>query len=306
MESRVNYALVGAFVLALSAAAIAVLLWLAAGGPRHSYTRYLLLMNESVWALPPDAAVRLNGVKVGHVTDISLDPNNPQEVRIVLDIIDGTPIKTDTRATLQMQGITGLAFISLTGGSENAPPLTRKAGEPYPVIPNTPSLMQRLDVILTEVGGSLTTVSKRLGILLNDRNMEHLSSTISNLDTLSGRLAANSGRLGNTLTQFDATLRDIRSSTSKLPGLIDNMNRSVSKLPTLIDKLDHSTQRFNSAADKVGAAAIAVQQALPQVDSALQQLGDTADTYRRLGEQLQHDPSALLYGPTPAKPGPGE
>ena len=306
MESRVNYALVGAFVLALSAAAIAVLLWLAAGGPRHSYTRYLVLMSESVWALPPDAAVRLNGVKVGHVTDISLDPKNPQEVRIALDIIDGTPIKTDTRATLQMQGITGLAFISLTGGSENAPPLTRKAGEPYPVIPSSPSLLQRLDVILTEVGGSLTTVSKRLGILLSDRNMEHLSSTISNLDTLSGTLAANSGRIGDSLTQFDATLHEIRGSASKLPGLIDNVNRSVSKLPTLIDNLNHSTQRFDGAADKVGAAAIAIQQALPQVDSALQQLGDTADTYRRLGERLQHDPSALLYGPMPAKPGPGE
>jgi phospholipid/cholesterol/gamma-HCH transport system substrate-binding protein len=306
MESRVNYALVGVFVLALSAVAIAVLLWLAAGGPRHSYTRYLVLMSESVWALPPDAAVRYNGVKVGHVTAISLDPQNPQEVRIVLDIIDGTPIKTDTHATLQMQGITGIAFISLTGGSKGAPQLTRKPGEPYPVIPSAPSLLQRLDVILTEVGGSLTTVSKRLGILLSDRNMEHLSSTITNLDTLSGRLAANSSRIGDTLTQFDATLRDIHRSTSKLPGLIDNMNHSVSKLPTLVDKLDHSTQRFNSAADKVGSAALSVQRAVPQVDSALQQLGEAANTYRRLGEQLQRDPSALLYGPTPRKPGPGE
>lgn len=306
MESRVSYALAGVFVLTLGAAAVAVLLWLAAGGPRHGFTRYLVVMHESVWALPPDAAVRYSGVKVGRVESIRLDPQDPQQVRILLDIYDGTPINTDTHATLQMQGITGIAFVSLSGGSVNARPLTRKPGQPYPVIPSEPSLMQRLDVILTEVGKSLNQVSQRLDFLLSESNMQHLSATLAHLDTISGTLATNSSRIGATLISFDATLKEIRHSAVQLPALIDNANRSIAGLPPLIARLNRSAHRFDLAASKVGAAAIAVQGALPRLNSTLRRLGDAADVYRRLGEQLQSNPSSLLLGAPTPQPGPGE
>lgn len=299
MESRVNYALVGIFVLILGTAMIAIALWLIAGGPRYSYTRYLVLMHESVSALSPNAPVRYNGVKVGYVAGIRLDKHDPQVVRILLDIVDGTPIKVDTRATLQMQGITGIAFIGLSGGAPPSPPLTKTPGEPYPVIPSTPSLLRRLSVILTQVGGSLTMVSKRLGVLLSEQNMKHFSSTMANLDALSGTLVANRSRI-------DATLRNLDTASAKLPGLLDELNRSSAQLPTLIDHLNQSSKRFNKAADALGSASNTVQRSMPQINRAMQKIGNTAATYGRLGQQLQRDPSALLYGPTPVKPGPGE
>ncbi|APZ43357.1 MlaD family protein [Acidihalobacter ferrooxydans] len=306
MESRVNYALVGAFVLLLGSAAIAILLWLVAGGPRVSYTHYLVYTTDSVAGLPADAPVRYHGVKVGYVSTIGLDPDNPQRVRLLLNIAQGTPIKQDTRATLQMQGITGINYISLSGGANSSPPLTATPGKPYPVIKSGTSLLQRADVILTQVGENVSSLSKRINAVLSTDNLRHLSATLAHLDTITGALAANSSRINQSLQEFDFTLRDLRDSTAKLPILLDNANRSAVLLPTLIHNLNRSSKNFNSAAAQVNAAAISVQRALPQLDLTMQELSNTATTYRHLGEQLQRNPGALLYGPTPVKPGPGE
>ncbi|AOU97477.1 hypothetical protein BI364_05365 [Acidihalobacter yilgarnensis] len=286
MESRTNYALVGAFVLMLGTGLIAALLWFAAGGPgRHDYEHYLVYTTESVWALPQDAAVRYHGVRVGHVSQIGLDPTNPSRVRLLLDIEHGTPIKADTRATLQLQGITGSAFVSLTGGATSSPPLQRKGQAPYPVIKTSPSLMQRLDVIVNQVGKSVTQSSERLAQLLSDRNIAHVSHALANLDALSANLAGHAGRMDDAIAQFDALMRQTRASTAQLPALMHHLDQ-------LTAEVSHSAR--------------AIQRTLPQTDQALRQFTATVRSYRQLSNQLQQDPSALLYGPTPPTPGPGE
>lgn len=286
MESRVNYALVGLFVIVLGAGLVALLLWFAAGGPgRHDYDRYLVYTTESVWALPQDAAVRYHGVRVGHVSQIGLDPANPSRVRLLLDISRGTPIKQDTRASLQLQGITGSAFVSLTGGSPGSPPLQRTDDAPYPVIKTSPSLMQRLDVIVNQVGTSLTQTSERLARLLSDRNIAHVGQTLANIDALSARLNAHSGKLADAIDQFDALMRQTRASTAQLPGLMQHLNQLTSE---------------------ISRSARAMQRTLPQADEALRQFGATVRSYRQLSEELQQDPSILLYGPSRPRPGPGE
>ena len=105
-----NYALVGAFVLALGAALIAGALWLAAGGASaQAYDLYLAIEDESVAGLNLNAPVKYNGVDVGKVKGIHLDPANPERVRLIFAIERGTPIKEDTVAVLKTQGLTGIA-----------------------------------------------------------------------------------------------------------------------------------------------------------------------------------------------------
>lgn len=286
MESRVNYALVGLFVIVLGAGLVALLLWFAAGGPgRQDYEHYLVYTTESVWALPQDAAVRYHGVRVGHVSQIGLDPANPSRVRLLLDIARGTPIRQDTRASLQLQGITGSAFVSLTGGSPGSPPLQRTDDAPYPVIKTSPSLMQRLDVIVNQVGKSLTQTSERLARLLSDRNIAHVGQTLANIDTLSARLNAHSGKLADAIDQFDALMRQTRATTDELPDLM---------------------RQLKHLSAEMGESAAAVKRTLPQADEALRQFNTTVRSFRHLSDQLQADPSTLIYGPKPPKPGPGE
>src|SRR3954463_15897109 len=118
MDSKVNYAAVGVFVIGLGAALVAPILWLAAGGELHKKVDlYQSLSNESVAGLNVNAPVKYRGVDVGKVKDIQLVPDNPQQVQIVYAIDRGTPIKADTIATLTTQGLTGIAFVELSGGS---------------------------------------------------------------------------------------------------------------------------------------------------------------------------------------------
>ena len=59
MDAKVNFAVVGAFVLVLGAALVAGVLWLSSGKSyRKAYDTYLVYMSESVGGLDPDAPVR--------------------------------------------------------------------------------------------------------------------------------------------------------------------------------------------------------------------------------------------------------
>jgi phospholipid/cholesterol/gamma-HCH transport system substrate-binding protein len=137
----VNYPLVGAFVLVLGSLLIAGALWLASGGAlQKKYDLYLAIENESVAGLNVNAPVKYNGVDVGKVRLIELDPANPERVTLLFAIERGTPIKEDTVAVLKTQGLTGIAYVELGGGTRDAPPLLARDGSDYPVIRTKPSL----------------------------------------------------------------------------------------------------------------------------------------------------------------------
>ena len=129
IETKVNYALVGAFVLALGAALVAGALWLAAGGAwQKKYDTYLAVEDESVAGLNLDAPVKYNGVDVGKVQAIHLDRINPQRVNLLFSIERGTPIKEDTIAVLKTQGLTGIAYVELNGGTVGIAPSADSTG----------------------------------------------------------------------------------------------------------------------------------------------------------------------------------
>ena len=97
METKLNYALVGLFVIVLGGALLSAVLWLTVGGTeKKQYDRYLVYFTESVAGLNPKAPVKYRGVEVGRVATIEIDPGNPERVEIVLEIERGTPIRQDT------------------------------------------------------------------------------------------------------------------------------------------------------------------------------------------------------------------
>ena len=118
METKVSYALVGGFVVILGTLLVAVILWLASGGAfQKAYDLYLAISEESVAGLNLNAPVKYNGVDVGRVRQIRLDPANPEQVNLLFAIERGTPIRQDTVAVLKTQGLTGIAYVELSGGA---------------------------------------------------------------------------------------------------------------------------------------------------------------------------------------------
>ena len=146
MEERVNLVAVGVFVVVLMVTAIASVLYLSGGMySRKSYDTYLTYMTESVSGLNLNAPVRYRGVQVGRVRAIALAPDNVELVQVTLQIERGTPVKEDTVAMLETQGLTGISYVDLTAGRRDSAPLQARPGEEFPVIRSGASLISRLE-----------------------------------------------------------------------------------------------------------------------------------------------------------------
>ena len=171
MDNKFSYAVVGAFVLALGAVLIAGVLWLAAGGTgKKRYEPYQVVFKESVSGLNVNAPVKYLGVDVGKVREIELDPKDPQQVNLTLQIERGTPVKQDTEAVLRTQGLTGIAYVDLSGGSPQSPPLVAPPDGGLPTIRSKPSLTTRIENVLTSVLGNIDRTSVSLNATLDAEN----------------------------------------------------------------------------------------------------------------------------------------
>jgi len=307
MTGKSNYVMVGLFVLVLGITLIAGVLWLGAGGPGRVYDEYLVYMQESVSGLSRDNAVKYHGVDVGRVHRIELDPERGEEVRLLLQIDQGTPIREDTVATLEAQGLTGLAYINLKGGSADSPLLEARAGERYPVIESRPSTWGRLDLAVEELVSNLIVVSKQFNVLLSDDNQRRIGSILAHLDQLSGTLAGSSSSLTGSLENMSVTLQRTRDASAELPGIVAQIGAAATALERMADEVrnagrsvrqvvqarDRDLQRFTG-------------EALPEAAVAINELRRAAQNLRRFSEQLERDPAVLLRGGAPRAPGPGE
>jgi phospholipid/cholesterol/gamma-HCH transport system substrate-binding protein len=308
MEAKVNFVVVGVFVIVFSTTLIAGLLWLSSGKYyRKSYDTYQTYMSESVSGLNVDAPVRYRGVEVGHVRRIALAPGNVEQVQVTLDIDRGTPVKEDTIAVLQTQGLTGIAFVELTAGRRASVPLSAKPGEEYPVIQSGPSLMNRLESSLTSLLASVNRTSDNLNGVLDEDNRRALRRTLADLEVLSRTLAARSATIDAGLASAAKTMDNAARFTDQLPHLLQRVERSV-------DAFDHMANQVGgagaTASEVLDGSRADVQrftsETLPEVHELVADLRDLAATLRRVSGELEKDPSALVYGKPSTKHGPGE
>ena len=303
-----NYAVVGAFVLVLGAALIAAVLWIASGGTlAKKYDLYLAIENESVAGLNLNAPVKYNGVAVGKVSDIALDPANPEQVRLTFAIERGTPIKEDTVATLKVQGLTGIAYIELAGGAQASPPLRATAAEPYPVIRTTPSLAARLENVLSTVLAKLDSTSNNVNALLSDANRAAFTSALTDIATLARTLAARKDTIDTGLRDAARTFDHSARASAQFGPTLDRIDRAADS----VEKMGNEVARAgNNAARTVDTVGADVQHftadTLPELQRLLGELSVLSTSLRRLSEQTERNPSSLLRGRSPVPEGPGE
>ena len=314
MTTKNTYIRIGVFVVTLTTALIWGTLWLSAGGAPGEFDFYTTYMNESVSGLSPDAALTYRGVNVGKVREITIDPNNPNRVRLLLQVKHGVPIKQDTEATLAMQGLTGLATIDLLGGSPDSPPLTMTEGEPYPVIPNRPSLLVRLDSVVSDLLGNLITMSRKVNEMLDDDNRTHIAQTLAHVESITGTLAGESNRLGEIVNDVEATMKNARQASTALPDLMRDVSHSTQTLAAMAEQLRAAGETINATSKTLQRTAATsgsdVQRftasTLPDITAMTRDLRDASENLRRISESIERDPSVLLYGRAEQKRGPGE
>jgi phospholipid/cholesterol/gamma-HCH transport system substrate-binding protein len=304
MEEKVNFAVVGIFVLVLSAGLIGGVLWFSSGKSYLKvYDIYQVYMNESVSGLNLNAPVRYHGVEVGRVQKIALAPRNAEQVLLTLGIEHSTPVKVDTVAVLQTQGLTGLAFIDLTGGNRDSPPLKALAGEKYPVIKTGRSLMTRLDSAVTALLTNLNRTSENFNALMDKDNQRMVKNTLTDIETLSRTLAARSATIDATLGNAARTMEGTARLANELPLLEQRRQRSA-------DAFDHMANTLSHAGENVSSTLNDTQQftneTLPEAHQLVTELRDLTGTLQRFSSDLEKNPSILLYGKPAAPRGPGE
>lgn len=304
MEEKVNFVVVGVFVLALSAALIGGVLWLSSSKSyRASYDIYQTYMHDSVAGLNLDAPVRYRGVEVGRVQEIALAPGNVEQVQLTLAIERGIPVKVDTVAILQVQGLTGIAYVELTGGGRDSPPLQKQANDSYPVIRSGPSLMTRLDSAVTVLLTNLNRTSENLNAVLDEDNRRAVKNTLADLAVLSRTLAARSGTIDDSLAAAAHTLKNVSRLSDELPQLVQRVQRSADAFDRMSGELAHAGARAGSTLDSAQQFSAST---LPEVHQLVLELRDLTVSLRHVSDQLEQDPSVLLRGKPQAKPGPGE
>jgi phospholipid/cholesterol/gamma-HCH transport system substrate-binding protein len=286
VETKVNFAVVGAFVLLLGAALIGGVLWLSSEKSyRKAFDTYLVYMEESVSGLSPDAPVRYRGVQVGRVRHIALAPGNVEKVELTLDIERGAPIKQDTVAVLRTQGLTGIAHVELEGGTRDSPPLRALAGENYPVIPAGPSLLVRMEDAVTTLMDSLTRSTENMNALLDEGNRASLKQTLASLALVSRTLAARSEAIDAGVANAARTMENTARLSGEMSGLVERIRRSAEAF----DRMSNEGSR-----------------AMPETRQLIAELRELTGSLRRFSDQLERNPAILVHGKPAAKAGPGE
>jgi phospholipid/cholesterol/gamma-HCH transport system substrate-binding protein len=234
--------------------------------------------------------------------------------------VRGTPVKTDTMAVLETQGLTGLATLNLTGGSRDAPALQAREGQAYPVIKTGPSLFYRLDEavtrLLSEEGlaqllADLDTAAKGAAKVLDDDNRTMLKRTIKDLSDVAQTIAAHKAQIELTLNgaarSADNLVKLTSSLNAEVPILIAGINKSVAALGAATEELARTSKTVGAV---VNEAKPELQQftgrTLPEAGLLVTELRQLTGTLTRVARELEREPSSLVFGRKTPSRGPGE
>ena len=291
MESRINYTVVGIFVVLLLAGLISFVYWLGKYGYKQEHDYYYVYMVESVSGLSSEASVKYRGVDVGIVEKMGLNPKNSEEVELLLKLKHGTQIKVDTRATLKSFGMTGLAFVELTGGRKDAPLLAR--GEQIPIIPAAPSTYARLDESLTILAGKLARALDKIDRLLSEQNLQNVAEILAEMKGLTQdvrgqlqgfhRLVDSSIVMEKGITQAFVKVESAAVGVEKMAGSLEH------------DYADPDRNLTNLA-----------RRNLESFHQLLAELEILVGDLQRTTRELEASPSDLIFKRAPVQPGPGE
>lgn len=284
MDSKVNYTIVGAFVLVLSALLIFIGFWLSTQGRNKIYDNYLTYARGGVDGLTVKSPIYFNGVRVGYVDDIQLSPSNPQLVKILLKIENDIPVTQSTRATLVPQGITGLVYVGLEAGSPPSNvPIKKMPGYSYPVIRYREPLMAQIGQTLPDITKNIQKVAQSFTQVFNDKNNKSLEDILSNTAKITQNLANNSQKINDSLTALQKVLDNTKAASEHFTTAVSSINQTSLQ----ITKTMKQSQDLVNDIDN---------QLLPSAYQMMQQLQQVSNNLQDFSSQIAQNPSVILRG----------
>ena len=229
MENKANYAIVGAMAIAVLLALFGFVYWFAGPSSSTQMQEYEVIFTGTVSGLSPSTEVQFNGIKIGQVKSVKLDPADINRVIARIEIDAAIPIKADTKALMGFQGLTGVGSLQLSGGTAQAGPPTIEPGRSVPTLYAKVSDFQSiLDGLSTTINGTATAVDRLNGFL--DENDEKLNESISNVATFTDALAANADGVKDAL----ATIAEAGKQVGPMAEQIGALSTKLGDLATAI------------------------------------------------------------------------
>ncbi|PWC33824.1 MlaD family protein [Azospirillum sp. TSO35-2] len=310
METRASYVLVGSFVLALVAGLLVFTAWIAKVQLDETHETYRIYFTGSVTGLQQGSPVRYRGVPVGTVSDIRLDPDNVTRVRVTIQVQNGTPIMADSIASLELQGITGGAYVQIFGGTVEGKRLTATDADGVLTIPSRPSsLTAVVDSAPQLVNRSLEVITK-LGELLNGENQKAIGEILANARTASAELARSSAELGETMAQARRTLNGFETVGPHLDHTLAQADQAFATFDGSARQLTGETRELMRSLKRTSDTVNALigenrepvrdftATGLYEVTLLVSQLRDLSGQLSRVITRIENDPSNFLFGGT--------
>jgi len=298
METKANYVLIGAFTIVVTLLLLLFALWAAKYTSEKDWRNYAVLFTEPVTGLTEGSSVQYNGISVGTVETLRLAPDDPRRVIALLRLQASAPIKTDTRAKLSIQGITGSPFIQLTGGNPGSPALADVDRRETPVIQTEASALQN-------IADTANRLVARMDQVLSDENVKRVSNTLANIEAATGAIADQREDLRTLITSARKSSEQLSVTLTTTNRAVESVDRElVAKLPTLIAKLDSTLTRLDSAANNANGVLADNRSAINSfANDGLAQLGPTlaelrllVRDLRRISDRLDGNPTRYLLG----------
>jgi phospholipid/cholesterol/gamma-HCH transport system substrate-binding protein len=276
METRANYILVGAFTLAVIVGAFGFVYWFHHVGGTGERSLYRIVFQGPIGGLRIGATVSFNGIRVGEVTELTLDPKDPKQALATISVDKNTPVRADTEVTLDYQGLTGIAALSLKGGAANAAALTAQEGQ-LPVLTAGSSASQDLMQAAREA-------IRRIDTFIAD-NEKSFRNSVRNIESFTDVLSRNSDKI-------DASIRNIETFT----GTLARNSEKIDRIMAGMDNMIGGPEGKGAIPD----AALAIKSAAENLDKKLD--GLVSDGRRTLGvieravKNFDENPTRLIFG----------
>lgn len=285
METRANYVLVGVFTLVVLAMSFGFVYWSANVSDKDARTALIVRIEGSVSGLSQGSQVLFNGLNVGTVTNLRIDPNNPRVVIATTQIDRTTPVTTSTTATIGFQGLTGIGFIGLTGGNMNDRNIIQSALEQgaTPVIRANPSDVT--DILATardiadranNILGEFESIVQAIGPSVRT-TAENVAQTSGNVRTFTDSLAANADQIDDFLASLGRLSVSANNVAERLPPILDEASRFVSAL---------NVTAINQSIENVAALTQSVRGQTDNIVAAIEQVTTTARSFASVGDAV--------------------
>lgn len=302
MEREANYLAVGTFILLVLGMGVAFVLWYTDANDGREYDIYEIHFAGSVSGLDRGSPVRYLGVDVGRVRRLAISSTNASLVDVTVEVDRTAPISSATRASLGLQGVTGLLYVNLREAPEVDKTKPMRHGKRYLLIESAASDFDTFLASLPELMSRASSLLERLGRVLSDDNLNAFAHTLSSLEKTSAGLPATAKNVSELIVQMQATVAEVRGAAEGLRVITSESRPEIqvtlTKMATIADNLAQASARIDRLTAKsekqLGNFS---EQGLFELQRLMRETRQAAFEFRDLSRSLKENPSQLLYEP---------